>query len=370
MFKTFMSPKPKILVCINKLGSSSGLGGAERLVVDDINEMYTQGYPVCLLTLKKESEFSVSDELVFPKENCQRINFGSLFNFTDWLKVCKYIKKEKPDIVLTHLWFSNTILRVVCKIAGVKNVISFEHNVYDTVKTKKMYFMDKLLQRYCRKILAVSSAVKESLLKHGINEEKIVVVNNGIVISKYNKSFNSDLKEKLGIPKETFVFLSIGRLISQKGMDVLIRAFEKVSGNSVLLIVGQGPDENMLKKLAKDLNLENRVHFMGVRSDISDILSISDSFVLASRYEGLGIAVLEAMAGRKPIIISDFPAGKDMIESGKSGLVVERENEEDLAKAMQKIIDNPELRNNLADEAYKKVQEFSIEEHVNKILSL
>ena len=130
MFKTFMSQKPKILVCINKLGSSSGLGGAERLVVDDINEMLRQDYSVRLLTLKNESVFSLAKEIQLREEDWKRINFGSLFNLADWLKVYKYIKKEKPSVVFTHLWFSNTILQIVCRVTGVKNVISFEHNIY------------------------------------------------------------------------------------------------------------------------------------------------------------------------------------------------------------------------------------------------
>src|SRR3989338_5655267 len=356
----------KALFCINNLG----VGGAERLVVDDINEMLGRGYSVRLLTFKKESDKTLSGECKIEKADWRVIPFSSLLNVVDWIKIYSYVKKEKPDIVLSHLWFSNVITRVTCKIAGIKNVISFEHNVYDTVKTKKMYWLDRFLQKWCKKIIAVSSAVKASLIEHGIRESRITVVNNGIDILKYNKSPDLALKEKIGISRNDFVFLTVGRLIPQKGIDILLQAFAKLQGSSVLLVVGQGTEENNLKELAQELGVSERVRFLGVRNDVPDVLAISDVFVLASRYEGLGIVVLEAMASRKPIIISDFEAGKDMIVSGQNGLVVQKESVEELFEVMNKIMSNSVLRENLAQKAYEKVQEFSIKEHVSKILSL
>jgi glycosyltransferase involved in cell wall biosynthesis len=360
----------KILFCINKLGSGSGLGGAERLIVDDINEMNRLGYSVRLLTLRNESKFSIAEEVELPKQYWQTINFSGFFNVTDWIKVYKYFKKEKPDIVFSHLWFSNTIIRIVCKIVGVKNVFSFEHNVYETVKSNKHYFVDRLLQQWSKKIIAVSSAVKISLIKNGIRQEKIIVINNGINLSKYTYGASGKLREELGIGDSTIVFLTIGRLIHQKGIDILLQAFAKIPKESVLVIVGQGTDELSLKKLAVELGIDKRVYFLGIRHDIPNVLSMCDVFVLASRYEGLGIVVLEAMASKKPIIISDFEAGKDMIDSGINGLVVKKEGVDDLTQAMERLTKDSLLRVKLGEMAYYKVQNFSIENHVNKLMSL
>jgi len=365
-----MDNKPVILFCINKLGGSAGVGGAERLVVDDINETLSRGYNVHFLTLKKESKFSLGGELRLEKKHWKTIDFGSIFNPIYWLNVYKYIKQENPDIVFSHLWFSNTIIRIVCKIAGVKNIFTFEHNVYDSIKSGRLYLSDRLLQSWSKKIIAVSSVVKESLIKHGIEEKKIVVINNGINIPKYKKEPNQNLRNSLKIPPNSFVFLTIGRLIHQKGMDVLIEAFSKVSQNSILVIVGQGKDELLLKNLANKLGLGDRVCFLGMRHDIPDILATSDVFVLASRYEGQGIVVLEARASGKPIIISDFPAGKDMITTGVNGLVVKREKVEELVNAMEKLKSDSNLRKNLSESAFATVQDFSIQNHINKIMSL
>ena len=356
----------KILFCINNLG----VGGAERLVVDDINEMLNRGYHVRLLTLKNEPKFSLLDELKLPKKYRQTVSFSSFFNIFNWIKVFNYLRREKPNIVLTHLWFSNTIVRIVCKMARINNVFCFEHNIYDTLKSEKMYKIDRFLQEWSKKIIAVSSAVRRSLLKHGIKEKNIITINNGIVISKYEKSQDILTREKLGIPKDTFVFLTIGRLVYQKGIDILLKAFAEVNHKSTLLIVGHGKEEYNLKKLTTKLNIDNTVHFLGTRSDIPKILSICDCFVLASRFEGLGIVILEAMASKKPIIISDFEAGEDMIKNGVEGLVVPKENVESLKNAMARLKSDPNLMKKLAQSAYEKVQDFSIQNHVNKILNL
>ena len=98
----------KILIVINNLG----VGGAERLVIDDLNELLRQGASVRLLTLKNESPFSLSADCAIEKKYWQVINFGSLFNIISWVKVIIYMRQEKPDVVVTHLWFSNTIGRV------------------------------------------------------------------------------------------------------------------------------------------------------------------------------------------------------------------------------------------------------------------
>ncbi len=365
----------RVLICINNLG----VGGAERLVVDDINEMVKWGIDVQLLTLKPESLSSLAGGLKLPKENWTTIHFGSLLNVVSWWKVFKYISSLKQrkdtdfDRVYTHLWFTNFIMRVVCRCAGVKDVVAFEHNIYDSVKSERMYAADRFLQTWCKRIVAVSSAVKSSLVQHGIEENRITVVNNGIDVSKYGKLSPEEkmkLREKLGIGQSEYVFLSIGRLIHQKGMDVLIQAFAQMQSKAVLLIVGQGSEERVLKQIARDFGIQDRVRFLGVRLDVPELLAMCDTFVLASRYEGLGIVVLEAMASKKVVIVSDFEAGRDMITPGKQGLVVERENVGALAHAMNTVMSDASLCARLAEAALEKSAEFSIEGHVNKILSV
>lgn len=353
-----MDKKIKILFVINNLG----VGGAERLVIDDINEMLRRGIPVRLLTLKKEPKFSLSGDCLIEKKDWRVINFGSLFNLFDWIRVFLYIKKEKPDIAYTNLWFSNLVVRVAGRLVGIPKIISFEHNIYDTIKNQRMFFVDMILQSLSYRIIAVSEAVKKSLIKHGIKKDKIEVILNGMDISKYK---NLHITALDGEPKKDFTFVFVGRLIHQKAVDILLRAFAIV-GKGKLLIAGDGAEKENLIKLTKELDITNRVKFLGIRKDIPEILSYADCFVMPSRFEGLGMVLLEAIASNKVVIISDFEAGSEIIKDGYNGYVFPIDNYSVLAEKMLESINH----NNIMENSDNFAQEFSIIRHVDKLINL
>lgn len=353
----------KILIIINNLA----VGGAEHLVVDEINELIRRGVDVKLFTLKKEYEKSLFAQCQMAKENWQMFPFKNDFDFRQWFRLMRAISACNPDLIITHLWWANTIGRIAAHLVGKKNTVSFEHNIYDNVKTSKMFFTDKALQFWCKKIIAVSNAVKENLLKHGIQKKRIDVVFNGINVKKYQDMDRMKARKILRINEADFVFLFVGRLIYQKAVDVLIEAFSK-AGSGKLFIVGQGADRKNLEELSDKLGALDKISFLGVRNDIPEILAASDCFVLPSRYEGLGIVVIEAMASGKPIVISDFDAGKEMVVDGENGLVVHREDVEGLSSAMKRIFNDGYLRARLSESAKKSVEKFSIEKHVDAIM--
>ena len=344
----------RILIIINNLG----IGGAERLTVDDTNEMLRMGVDVRLVTLRPEPKKSLSSELRL------KPNYIS-----SWIKLILYIREFQPDLVITQLWFANTIGRVVAWVAGARRVISFEQNVYDTVKTRKMFFVDWLLQPLSTKIIAVSEAVKKSLTRHKINEAKIDVLHNGVDISKYGISNRSSgIRKEYGIPENAFLYMFIGRLIHQKAVDVLIEAFKEIDVGSYLLLVGQGIDRDSLEQQVKDSGLESRVIFAGVRKDIPELLGSSDCFVLPSRHEGLPMVLIEALAAGTAIVVSDFEAVREVITHEKDGLIVPREDFKTLAQAMRRIKDDDVLRKRLSAEAKKTAENFSISNHVSAML--
>lgn len=353
-----MNDKTKILIVINNLG----VGGAERLVIDDINEMLARGLDVTLITLKLEkTNKTLYSQLDLGKDRWINIDFGSLLNLKSWFVFAHKLKALKPDVLITHLWYSNTIGRILGKICGVKNIITFEHNVYDTLKTWKMFFLDRLFQGFSTHIVAVSGAVKNSLIRHGIKIEKIKVILNGIDISKY--------KDKEIKKNDKFTFIFIGRLIHQKGVDILLQAFAKTKEGQ-LLIVGTGAEEENLKSLSRELKVVDRVKFLGTRQDIPELLLSSDCFVLPSRYEGLPMVLLEAIAARKIIIVSDFESASELIQNNINGIMVHKENIGELAIAMNRVVEDPNLRSNLQQGVSKISESVSIEKHVDGILNI
>jgi len=347
-----------------------GTGGVQRLVINTATEMINRGIDVHILTLKGEKKDTLIRENPVKPRNFKYIEFGSLLNIISWLRVWYYIFKLKPDTVMTQMWMANTVGRVSSYLAGVKKIIIFEQNVYDTVKSKKLYFLDSIMQYLGNPIVASSPAVVDSLIRHGIKKEKIRLIYNGVAIPKELKDKDLEFKKILGINQDTFVYINVARYVEQKAIDIILKAFAKTDTDSILLLVGWGPEEAKLKKQAEQLKITDRVKFLTGRSDVQALFNISDVFLLPSRYEGFSIALLEAMANRKPIIISDFEAGKQVIQNETSGLVVKIEDIDGLTTALNRMHFDQELREKLASNAKIKVEDYGIVKYVDKLLAL
>jgi glycosyltransferase involved in cell wall biosynthesis len=172
-----------------------------------------------------------------------------------------------------------------------------------------------------------------------------------------------------GKKKNKFTFIFIGRLIKQKGVDILLRAFAQLK-ESELLIVGSGLEEDDYKSLAKELKIENNVKFLGIRKDIPDLLAYADCFVLPSRYEGLPMVLLEAVASKKVIILSDFESAREIIKDNENGFVVQREDWQGLAKVMDLVKNDPEVFGKIKSGVASDSLKFSIKTHVDFLVGL
>ncbi|MDR3570878.1 MAG: glycosyltransferase [Candidatus Pacebacteria bacterium] len=349
----------RVAICINKLVSA----GAERLVVDQIREFTRRGIAVDLITLAPEREGDSFMSLVdLPTHAKHLIVFRSLLDLSSWLTLIKFLRRTKPDVLFTHLWLANTIGRIAGIVADVRT-ISFEHNVYDGVKTKKQFLIDWILQICSYKIVAVSNAVEESLVTHGIARSHIVVVENGIDLSRYRSVDPSP------IPKVAFTYLFVGRLLVQKGVDVLLNALAHTTDGQ-LWVVGSGVERTALEEQARSLGIVSRVKFLGIRKDVASLLKSADCFVLPSRHEGLPMVLIEAMASGCPCVVSDFASAREVIRDGLSGLIVPIENVDALATAMDRIATDRALALRLGTTAMQDVERFSIEKHVATLLSV
>jgi glycosyltransferase involved in cell wall biosynthesis len=337
--------------------------GAERLALDEAHELYRRGEYVTLITLRPEKDGNSFMPLcTLPDSSRVFIHVHSLWDFRSWSALIKLLRKEKYDLVVTHLWFANVIGRIAARIASVPRILSFEHNVYDSVKTWRQFFADRVLQYISSDIIAVSNAVKESLIRHGIAAGRIAVVANGIDLQRYRDATPMAIDRK-----EEFTYLFVGRLVRQKGVDTLLSAFAKLK-NGLLVITGDGVDRAALEKQSETLGISRRVRFLGVRDNVPSLMKEADCFVLPSRWEGMGIVLVEAMAAGCPVVVSDFQAARDIIEDGVSGLIVPIDNVEELAAAMQRMTD-PALRARFVEVGSRSAERFSIGAHIDTLLA-
>lgn len=329
------------------------LGGAQRLLLDLIKHLDLKRYDVRVVTVVRggplEQEFRELKVPIKIFNKKTKLGLGVLW------KIYQYLKKEKPQIVHTHLFAGDSWGRVAAIFARVPIIVSTEHNInLDEGPIKR--FVKRVLSYWTNKIIAVSEAVRNySIQVDKINPKKIEVIYNGICFDKF-----APKPKKFGrMPS----FGVVGRLEIQKGHTYLLRALNLIKDRQwKLWIIGEGSLRKKLENQVKELGLEERVSFLGSRHDVPELLSKIDIFVLPSLWEGLGIAVLEAAAMEKPIIASRVGGIPEIIEDKKTGLLVEPRDVKGLAEAIRSMITHEDEAREMGKRAREAVvKKFSVE---------
>jgi len=334
-------------------------GGAERLLLDLARGLDSEHFEVKVATVVAggplEEEFRAAGVPVRIFKKKSRIGFGVIW------KIRKYLRVEAPDIVHTHLFGGDTWGRFAAILARVPVIISTEHNTnLDEGWAKRK--VKKFLSFFTKKIIAISEAVQNySIVRDRISAKKIVVIRNGINLEK----FSSLPEKKFGDPPVIGV---VGRLEEQKGHKYLFEALNLIKTIPwILWVVGDGSLKNDLEHLAKDLNLRERIIFLGARRNVPEILSKIDIVVMPSLWEGLGIAVLEAAAAGKPIVASRVGGIPEIISDGETGILVEPGNVKSLADGLEHVLLGKIDAKDMGARARKMVEEkFSVEKMIQE----
>ena len=345
---------------------SLGIGGAEKLLVDIVNNWdKNSGDNVYVCIINNRIEKSLLDKI----DN--NINVIQL-NRTEGDKNIKYlfqymnvIRKYKIDII--HCQSNDTVrFSLFSKLINPKIRIFYTVHATNTFKnlSKIDVFVNKLM---CNKIIAISSSVYNEIVERNVNKNKIEIVYNGIDLS------NISIRKK---EHENINIACVARLIAKtKGQDILIKSIRIVRNNYPNIkcyLVGDAnniKDREELKKLVDDIGLDNEIVFTGNLDNVPKFLESIDIFVLPSRYEGFGLALIEAMAAKIPVIASNIDGPKEIIKDNKYGTLFESESVEDLAKKIIKVIEsNDEIK---IEKAYKYVNNnYSIKEMVNNLSNI
>ena len=205
--------------------------------------------------------------------------------------------------------------------------------------------------------MACSNYVKTSYVRSlGLDASRVEVIYNSVDPAglRSKPGVGIGLSMDLALPENAFVYLNVGRLDPQKNQRLLLRAFAGViraQPTAYLVIVGVGPLEAELRRLASDLGIGNRVLFAGRRSDIADLLSLADVFVFPSLFEGLGVALIEAMFAGLPCIVSDIEVFREFVVDDKNALEVSQYSADEMTAAMLRLRSDEQLRTRLGFEA-------------------
>ena len=326
--------KLKILFAIGKLS----VGGAEKLLVNQLPAVDKEKYDPYLLTLFPEKKSATFEEkILLAGDHWKKLNFRSLLDLIAWLKLFNFLRKEKFDAVIAALFSANLIVRFAAVIMRVPVIITHEHNIYAD-KHRWQIWADWFLSKWTDKIITDSDAAKFFTVKQeSIPLEKFITMYAPSFVDK-SKGRNPDLIRKdLAIPASAKVILTISRLVPEKGHKYLIDAAKTVLEkfpNAYFLIVGWGPLEESLKLLVKSYKLEDKVLFPGLflgKSDIENILPVVDIFADPSTRTDMPFAIMEALSFGKPVVsttIGDIPL---FVKNNETGFTVPPANSAELA---------------------------------------
>ena len=311
------------------------------------------------------------------------IAISNKLTWQSFQNIYQLLKAQKFDVIHTHGGTAGFWGRLVA--ACLKNkpkIIHTYHGLHylntaqtkspqQKIKTAIFQKIDELLLQITDRIICVCKSDYEKAIAAKVaSPSKTSIVYNGIEINKFSHPLNKETSRKIfDIAPTDFIFGNVGRLHEQKGHKYLLQAFAKVADRSRLLIIGDGDLKDELVKLAEDLQISDRVTFLGARSDVPEFLSAIDVFVMPSLWEGQPISLLEALAIAKPCIVSAVDGIPEIITDRVNGLLVTPKNIEQLAQAMNQAIDNPEELRDIADMGAKTISQKFLAQNMAKAIA-
>ena len=353
---------------ILQVSTHLNIGGIGNYIVSLSTALRRMGQDVMVASSGGELEEELKDCGI----GHRRINLNTKFEFAPKVLIsafslCKIIKDEKIDIIHAHTRVSQVASRLASGITGVPYVTTC-HGFFKT-RTRKIF------DTWGVKVIAISDSVKAHLKNDlSVTEDRIALIYSGVDIGRFSERYSKDriepIKRSLGLGTGPVVG-AIGRLSPVKGQKFLIEAIPAVlskAKDAEFVIVGSGPDETGLKNLVKSLGIERSVLFLRSVPDTHKFLSIMDIFVLPSVKEGLGIALLEALASGRACVASGVGGISDVISDGLNGLLVEACNPGAIAGAVLRLIEDPVLRKKIGESGSILVKErFSLDSMAENI---
>jgi glycosyltransferase involved in cell wall biosynthesis len=289
------------------------------------------------------------------------------------LRLILLMRKEKIEIIHTHLVHASIVGRIAARLAGVKAIVTTRHYAYHPKERNFMFRLEKKLARLSKMTVAISRSVKDYLVRvENYERGKVTIIYNAVD----PQFFHMSTEESGHASNDNYRIGSVGHLYSQKGHDVSIKSMVEIIkefSKTKLLIIGDGPLRNRLNRLIQELKLSNNVILLGSKSpkEVKEILKEINVFILASNWEGFGIAAIEAMASGKPVVATNVEGLREVVKDGRTGFLVPPGQPKALAKKIILLLKNPSLCSQMGNEGRKRVETlFSLDGMINKLESL
>ncbi|MFQ5804222.1 MAG: glycosyltransferase [Candidatus Methylomirabilales bacterium] len=319
---------------------TGGPGGAERMMVHLASSLGPGYHSEAALIRDRWLGGALKDRGI-PVTILGNNPQGSIATLRDLVRV---IRKKRVAILHTHEFFMNTLGLMASRLTGVPLVATVhERNYYpDRLRRRVAY---RLVGRFAGQMVAVSEDLRRFLTERiGVCPDRIHVVANGVPVGEQPSPRGvATLRKKLCLDQHTQVLGTVGRLHSKKGHKYLIDAVGPVIRrfpHAVFLAVGAGGLRDELESQARRLGVASHLRFLGHRDDVRDFLALCDLFVLPSLSEGMPLSLLEAMAAGVPAVATRIAGITDVVEDGKTGLLVPPADSRALAKGITTLLED------------------------------
>lgn len=363
-----------------------GEGGTERSLVEMLPGIRAAGYAPTIVLLGSRGEEGYEGEVRATGVPVVVLPQGRLPTRVRAARAL--LRRDRPALVHTMLFEATVTARLAAAGLGLPTLTSVVNTSYSverrrdpgigTFAHRMVQIIDALTARFLTTHLhAVSTAVATATERHlHVPPEQITVIRRGRAVERLgvqSPGRRKAAREELGIPDAALHVVNVGRQERQKAQDVLLRAFASVITelpDAVLTVAGRtGNATPALRALAEPLG--DRVRFLGHVADVGQVLAAADVFVLPSRYEGLPGAVIEAMALGLPVVASDIPAVRELVEPGANALLVPLDDARALAEAVGELARSPQRREEFGVRSRAIFEEcFTIEVSTKKMVAL
>jgi glycosyltransferase involved in cell wall biosynthesis len=282
----------------------------------------------------------------------------------------RVLQAERPAVFHANLcWLLSCKYGLLAAaLTRVPGIVATAHQYMEPPWGRGIALQQRLFQRCAKRYIAVSRAVANQLCESfGVPARKVQVIHNGIACREFSGPPDPALRTALSRGTARRIVLTVARLDQQKGHTVLFDAIREFP-DALFVLAGDGPEKPVLEAKARELGIDDRVIFLGHRSDIRELLAACDLFVLPSQYEGLGLAVLEAMAAGRAVVATAVGGVPEVVVNGVTGVLVRPRDPSALAKAIHTLLADPLLAHKMGAAGRSRVQrEFSSATMVERV---
>lgn len=337
-------------------------GGAERTASALALHLPGDRFEVCMCSTRRADPAVIA---TLTESGVRHVHVGrrSKWDVHRLSALVALVRRERFDILHAHMFGSNLWGTLIGRACRVPVIIAHEHTWSYDGQPLRRWLDGHVIGRLATRFIAVSSLDAERMvaIEH-VPAEKIVTIPNVYVPRR--RAVDSDLRGELGIGPATPLIAAVAVLRPQKALSVLLDAFTLVLGAlpaAHLAIAGHGPCREDLERHARALGVTERVHFLGVRTDTDAILRTADVAAMSSDFEGTPLVAYECVANRTPLVATAVGGLPEIIEHGRTGLLVAPRDPAALATALISLLNDPAERDRIAAAAADRWDDFTIE---------